>query len=121
MKIGKLEPIAIKKRAVDSLKNATTEFGLNGDTSKGYTLENNYDIEGSKSQKGSESGYLADHLNSTKFNMTKGGSKTDDEARLIQQSYEVPDVRKYDSENIYSDADNLKVDTSENIGQVIIF
>ena len=121
MSIGKLEPIAIKKRAVDNLKNTTTEFGPNEDTTKGYTMENEYDTEGTKAQKGTESGYLSDHLNSTKFDITKGGSKTDAEARLRQQSYQIPDVRNYDSENIYSDADDLKVDTSGNIGQVIIF
>lgn len=122
MKIGKLEPIAIKKRAVDNLKNVTREFGPQDDSTKGYSLENEYDVEGSKAQKGSsESGFLADHLNSTKFDLTKGGSKTDSEARLKQQSYQIPDVEKYDDENIYSDADDLRVDTSGNIGQVIIF
>ena len=122
MRIGKLEPIAIKKRVVDNLKNTTTEFGPSGDTTKGYTLESEYDIEGSKSQKGNGSaGYLSDHLNSTKFDLTKGGSKTDEGLRLAQQSYEIPGITKYDPEDIYSDADNLKIDTSENIGQVIIF
>lgn len=121
MAIGKLEPIGIKKRKSDFLANTTKEYGVEGDLTNGYDPDNEYDIHGANSKKGTESGYLSDHINSTKFDFTKGGSKIDKENRERQQGYQVDGINKYSPESIYSDADDTRIDTSGNIGQVKIY
>jgi hypothetical protein len=116
-----LEIKAIKKRTADMIANATQIFGLDGDKVTGNSVDKEYDINGADSKKGGESnGSLVDHLNQ-KFDLSTGGDAEDTKARKRQQGYVIPGLITYSAENIYSDADNIKVDISPNIGNVKIY
>lgn len=118
-----LEVKAIKKRTTDTVLNGTKVFGVDGNKVTGNNTSNEYDINGADARKGGEStGSLVDHLNS-KFDLSTGGDAEDIKARERQQSYVIPGLQTYSAENIYSDADNIKIDTSINVslGQVVIY
>jgi len=116
-----LEVKAIKKRIVDETINSTKVYGVAGNETKGYSVDDEYNINGDNAQKGSGSaGSLSDHLNSG-FNMLTGGDAEDIKNRKRQQGYVIPGQISYSAENIYSDANDLKIDTSGNKGQVSIY
>lgn len=115
-----LEVKAIKKRAQDDLVNVTRTFGPKGDEVTGNDSAKEYDINGKDARKGGTSiGSISDHL--TSFDLSTGGSKTDSDARAKQQSYVIPGLVTYNESNIYSDANINKIDTSLNVGQVVIY
>lgn len=118
-----LEVKAIKKRVVDSTVNSSKEYGVKGNSTKGYSSEDGdgYDIDGSKARKrGSGEGSLVDHLNKG-FSLEDGGNNVDKLERDKQLGYVIPGKKTYSKEDYYSDADDIKIDTSKNIGQVIIY
>jgi len=124
-----LEIKAIKKRTTDSVVNSTKVFGVAGNEVKGNSVDSEYstatvgEADGgvSKSKKGGNSiGSLVNHLNKG-FDVTSGGDVIDQKARQRQQGYVIPGQTTYSEKNVYSDADNIKVDTSLNIGQVVIY
>lgn len=123
-----LEVKAIKKRTVDIKQNGEKLFGVSGNQVKGSDITNEYDIEGSKNRKGGENqGSIVDHLHP--IDLSSGGNIEDQKSREKQLSYTISGINKYDDKNTYSDADagNVgdvsysKIDTSENIGQIIIY
>lgn len=119
----KLETKGISKRSADTLVNSSKTFGPTDDLVKGNSRAegDEYDINGANAQKGGDSaGSLVNHLNS-KFDLSTGGSKTDVAARNKQIQYAIPGVNSYSEGNIYSDADNILIDTSANEGQVVIY
>lgn len=119
----KLEVKGISKRITDTLTNSTKIYGIKDNEVKGNSsLEGDeYDINGSDAKKGGETqGSLVNHLNQG-FDITTGGDSFETKEREKQQNYVIPGLITYSAENFYSDADNIKVDTSGNIGQVVIF
>lgn len=116
-----LEIKAIKKRAEYNVVNGTKVYGVDGNKVTGNNVDDEYDINGADSQKGgSDNGSLVDHLN-TSFDFTSGGDNEDKKARTRQKGYVIPGMTTYSADNIYSDADNIKIDTSLNVGQVEIY
>lgn len=116
-----LEIKAIKKRIIDETTNSTKLYGVKGNEVKGYSVDDEYDINGDDAKKGGGTvGSLVDHLNSN-FDFSVGGDVEDVKNRKRQQGYVLPGKVTYSAENIYSDADNIKIDTSANIGQVVIY
>jgi len=118
-----LEVKAIKKRIVDTTINSSKEYGVKGNTTKGYSSEDgdDYSINGDNAKKGgSEEGSLVNHLNKG-FNLENGGDNVDKIERDKQLGYVIPGQKTYSKGNYYSDADDIKIDTSKNIGQVIIY
>lgn len=118
-----LETKAIKKRTTDTLLNSTKVFGVNGNEVKGNSSKtgDEYAIDGSDARKGGQTiGSLVNHLNQG-FDLSTGGDMLDTLERKKQQGYVIPGQNAYSEQNYYSDADNIKVDTSGNIGQVIIY
>lgn len=114
----KLEQEAIAKRKIDDQTNISKIFGVKNDQSSGYDSDNQYNED--KARKGGdETGSITDHLH--KLDLTSGGSYTDKTARNTQTAYVIPDTNSYSAENIYSDADNCLIDTSLNVGQVVIY
>ena len=118
-----LEVKGIKKRTTDTLANSTKVFGVSGNQVKGHSQEDGdeYDINGANARKGGKStGSLVNHLNKS-FDLTTGGDAMDITAREKQQGYVIPGQVTYTSDSYYSDIDDIKIDTSKNIGQVIIY
>lgn len=118
-----LEIKGISKRVGDTLLNSTKKFGVKGNETKGYSSlpDDEYNINGEDAKKGGESdGTLSNHLNKG-FDLSTGGDSVDKKSREIQQAYVIPGQITYSKENYYSDADDNKIDTSGNIGQIIIY
>lgn len=123
-----LEVKGITKRTKDSTINLTKVYGVKDNQVSGFNAENEYDINGKDAKKGgTEEGSLVDHLHG--FDLTQGGDNEDQKARNKQTGYTIPGINKYTVSNTYSDADagdcvdaNYgKIDTSLNIGQVVIY
>ena len=123
-----LEIKGITKRAKDTMLNSTNVFGVKDNEVVGSSINNKYDINGDDAKKGGEEkGSLVDHLRG--FDLTVGGDKEDTKARDKQLAYAIPNIKKYTVETTYSDADTgesvdanySKIDTSLNIGQVVIY
>jgi hypothetical protein len=125
---SKLEAKAITKRTKDTAENGARVYGVTDNKVTGNDSDNEYDINGEDAKKGGDSsGSLVDHLH--KFDFTTGGDVIDARSRATQLAYAIPDINKYTSTDTYSDADagdcsdaNYgKIDTSLNVGQVIIY
>lgn len=123
-----LEIKGITKRAKDTMINSTNVFGVKDNEVVGSSINNEYDINGDDAKKGGpEEGSLVNHLRG--FDFTVGGDKEDIKAREKQLAYAIPGIQKYTFENSYSDADTgdsvdanySKIDTSLNVGQVVIY
>lgn len=118
-----LEVKAIKKRTTDTLLNSTKIFGVKGNEVKGNSSQpgDEYDVNGANARKGGAStGTLSNHLNQG-FDLSTGGDAVDTAERQKQQSYVIPGHITYNKQNYYSDANDIKIDTSGNIGQVVIY
>jgi hypothetical protein len=120
-----LEVKAIKKRLTDTTINSTKIFGVVGNEVKSNSLNpgDEYDINGSKNRKGGENeGSLVNHLNSG-FDLTTGGDFIDTKERQKQQAYVIPGTKSYSEDKPYADlvTGASKIDTSKNIGQVVIW
>jgi hypothetical protein len=123
-----LEIKGITKRAKDSTINSTKTYGVKDNEVKGHNINDQYDINGEDARKGGdEKGSLVDHIN--KLDMSTGGDKVDQAARNRQLSYAIPGIAHYTFDSAYADADAgqavdtnyTKIDTSLNIGQVVIY
>lgn len=117
-----LEKKGIKKRTDYTLINSTKKYGKNNDV-KGKSSQDGdeYSLDGSKAKKGGQiSGSLVNHLNQS-FDLTTGGDSIDMLERQKQLGYVIPGKVTYSAENIYSDVDDIKINTDENIGQVVIY
>lgn len=118
---SQLEIKGIKKRTTDTVINANKKFGVIGNEVEGHSIGNEYDIEGSDAKKGGDgTGNLVSHLN-TNPDFSSGGDIIDQQTREKQLAYTIPGQIRYGKDNIYSDADECKIDTSLNIGQIIIY
>ncbi len=117
----RLEVKGIKKRTDDAVTNANKVFGVSGNEVQGRNHEKGYDINGGDARKGGNSaGSISNHLNNG-FDFTTGGDSADIANRDRQLSYVIPGQVTYSAKNYYSDVDDIKIDTSKNIGQVIIY
>ena len=116
-----VEVKAIKKRTEDLVVNSSKIYGVNGNEVKGYSSSEGDEYSAESAKKGGETeGSLVNHLNNG-FDLSTGGDSEDKKNREKQQSYVIPGKVTYNKENYYSDVDDIKVDTSGNIGQVIIY
>lgn len=113
-----LEKNAIGKRNTYDTINDTALFGNQGSQVEGNTPEDPYDINGGDAGKGTDENVSFSNHIYPNIDLTKGGNLDDVKARERQLGYVVEGVDKYTFDNPYS---SDLIDTSLNVGQVVIF